>query len=94
MYEKNDKRRIYWLIDEYLQGKINEPTFCDEFYYSYDLGVDKNTLIDLEHEAFSELSRVTSRFSEFDEDHQLDPRAFSTTQELKKKIIETKEKLK
>ena len=39
MYEKNDKRRVYWLIDLYLAGKIDDKTFCDEFYYSYDLEI-------------------------------------------------------
>ena len=41
MYEKNDKRRVYWLIDLYLAGKIDDKTFCDEFYYSYDLEMDE-----------------------------------------------------
>ena len=40
MYEKNDKRRVYWLIDLYLAGKIDDKTFCDEFYYSYGLEMD------------------------------------------------------
>ncbi|WP_312763983.1 hypothetical protein [Epilithonimonas sp.] len=93
MYHKSDKRRLYWLIDQYLLGKINELIFCDEFYYSYDLEVDSNTLTDIEKAAFTELSRVSSRFSQYEEDHKLDPKAFSTVEELRQKIIETKEKL-
>lgn len=93
MYEKNDKRRLYWLINKYLQGSINESTFCDEFYYSYDLEIDYETLNEIEQQAFSELSNVSSRFSQYVEDHKLDTRAFSTVEELKQKIIETKEKL-
>ena len=45
MYEKNDKRRVYWLIDLYLAGKIDDKTFCDEFYYSYGLEMDGSTLL-------------------------------------------------
>jgi len=43
---------------------------------------------------FSGRPKVASRFSQHEEDHELDARAFSTVQELKQKIIETKEKLK
>lgn len=94
MYDKKDKRRLYWLIDQYLLNKINEKSFCDEFYYSYDLELNHETLTQIEKELFSELSKVTSRFSEHEEDHQLDARAFSTVKELKQKITEIKEKLK
>jgi hypothetical protein len=94
MYDKNDKRRLYWLLDQYLFGKIDEAPFCDEFYYSYDLEIDVETLNEKEKQAFSELSTVSSRFSQYEEDHKLDVHAFSTVQELKQKIIETKEKLK
>ena len=93
MYDKNDKRRLYWLIDEYLLGKINESNFCDEFYFSYDLEVNSETLNEVEQQAFSELSKVSSRFSQYEEDHKLDARAFSTVEELKQKIAETKERL-
>ena len=94
MYKKNDIRRLYWLIEEYLKGSINEATFCDEFYYSYDLEIDKISLNDIEKSAFSELGKVTSRFSQHEDDHKLDARAFVSAEELRKKVIETKEKLK
>ena len=93
MYDKSDKRRLYWLIDQYLLGKIDEPFFCDEFYYSYDLEVDSNTLSNTEKVVFAELSTVAGRFSEYEEDHLGLPNGFYTTEELKQKIIETKEKL-
>lgn len=94
MYNKDDKRRLYWIIEQYLLGKIDESVFCDEFYYSYDLELDNYILTDIEREVFSELSKVSSRFSQYEEDHKLNPKAFSTIQELKQKILETKEKLK
>jgi len=93
MFEKNDKRRLYQVMDMYLSGNINDKVFCDEFYYSYDLEIDLDTLTDLEKKAFSELSTVSDRFSEFEEDHIKYPKGFFTAEELKQKIIETKEKL-
>jgi len=94
MFEKNDKRRLYWLIDQYLLGKITERVFCDEFYYSYSLEISDDILTELEQKYFSDLDKVSSRFSEYEEDHKLDARAFFTVEQLKEKIIETKEKLK
>ncbi len=40
----------------------------DEFYYSYDLKIDYDTLSPAEYAAFSELEKVSSRFSHFNED--------------------------
>ncbi|TCN60928.1 magnesium and cobalt transport protein CorA [Flavobacterium circumlabens] len=94
MYRKNDKRRLYWLIDEYILGKINESTFCDEYYYSYDLEIDNSTFTHNEKYIFSELSKVTSRFSQYEEDHILDSKAFSSIDELRQKVLETRDKLK
>ena len=93
MYAKNDKQRLYWLIDQYLLDKIDEPTFCDEFYYSYDLEINKDMLSESEQLAFSDLSNVSNRFSQYEEDHKLDEKAFSSVKEMREKIIETKEKL-
>jgi hypothetical protein len=93
MYDKSDKLKLFWLINQYFLGKIDEPTFCDEFYNSYDLEINKETLSDVEQQTFAELSKVSSRFSQYEEDHKLDSQAFSTVQELRQKIIETKEKL-
>ncbi|HRP03144.1 MAG TPA: hypothetical protein PLE30_10905 [Candidatus Kapabacteria bacterium] len=94
MYDRKDKKRIYWIIDQYLKGKITESSFCDEFYYSYDLELNRELLNEVEKQAFLELSKVSSRFSQYEEDHNLDKHAFSTVDELKQKIIETNEKLK
>jgi hypothetical protein len=93
MYDKNNKQRLYWLIDQYLSNKIDEPTFCDEFYYSYDLEISSDMLSKIEQQVFSELGIVSSRFSQYEEDHKLDAKAFSTAKELREKISETKEKL-
>ena len=94
MFDKNDKRRLYQLIDMYLQGNITAKVFCDEYYYSYDLEINSDTFTDKEQAAFMELSVVTDRFSEFEEDHKKYPNGFFTEEELRSKIIETKERLK
>lgn len=94
MYSKNDKRRLYWLIDEYLAGNINESIFCDEYYYSYNLEIESNMLNSKEKQAFGELGEVAVRFSPFEEDYKIALNAYYTVDELKQKITETKEKLK
>ena len=48
MFAVNDKRRLYWLIDQYIQKKINAEVFEDEYYKSYCLEVDSNSLTDKE----------------------------------------------
>lgn len=93
MFDKKDKRRLYWLIDSYLSGKITARVFCDEFYYSYDIEINSDLLTKLEEDIFSQLSIVSSRFSEFEKDHKKHPKAFFTEKDLKQKIIEVKEKL-
>ena len=94
MFEKNDKRRLYQLIDMYLIGTITASVFCDEFYYSYDLELDEATLTDLECQVFSDLGIVAGRFSPYGEDYKLDPKVFFTEEQLREKVLETKEKLK
>ncbi len=93
MYDKKDKRRLYWLINQYSLGNIDELSFCDEFYYSYDLEIDYSSLTDIEKVSFDELSHVASRFSEYEEDHRIDAKVFSSVEELRQKILETKNKL-
>lgn len=93
MYERTDKRRIYQLIDLYLNHEIDESTFCDEFYYSFDLELDCDVLNSDEREAFYKLSLATSRFSKFEEDIKKNPGVYYTKDELNAKIKETKKQL-
>jgi hypothetical protein len=93
MFRKNDKRRLYWLIGQYLSGKMDSNTFCDEYYYCYDLELDYESLSETEREAFKELSSVSSRFSEFRKDIEQHPGVYFTSKELRKKVQETQEKL-
>lgn len=93
MFAKNDKRRLYWLIEMYLSDSIDASTFCDEFYYSYSLEINYTDLSNMETTYFTELNTVIDRFSPFEKDQKLYPGVFFTEKELKKKILDTKEKL-
>lgn len=94
IYENNDKRRLYWLIYQYINGNIDESFFCNEFYYAYDLGINHNDLNKLEKNVFHKLDEIVSRFSPYKEDHLLAPKAFYTKKELRQKIIESYHSLK
>ncbi|GLU51197.1 colicin immunity domain-containing protein [Dyadobacter frigoris] len=94
MYSKDDKRRLYQLIDMYVLRQITAPVFCDEFYYSYDLEIDTDSLTTEEQKAFSDLSMISSRFSQFKDDIAKYPGAYYNEAELRRKVIETQEKLK
>lgn len=91
MYEKTNKRRLYWLIDMYLYGKIDASTFCDEYYYCHDQELDRDKVLNAkEQQAFEELSTVAGRFSPYKEDHSF----LYTEEQLKQTVIDTKEVLK
>ncbi len=90
MLARTDKRRIYQLIEQYSSGKINESTFCNEFYYSYDLELDYETLLKDEYEEFYNLSLVTRRFCESEEDIKKHPGVYTTKDELNQIVKQTK----
>lgn len=94
MLGKKDKKRLYLLIDQYLLGKINARAFCDEYYYCHDLELERDSLTDLEETTFSELGKVASRFSEFEEDLKKYPAVYFAEAQLKQKIKEMAEILK
>ncbi len=93
MFNKDDKRRLYQLMDLFLEEQITASFFCNEFYYSYDLEIDNETLSKVEQLAFSDLSSVSSRFSQFNEDFEKYPGVYYNETQLRKKIIETRERL-
>ena len=89
MFKNNDKRRLYWLMEMYLTNKINASTFCDEYYYCYDLELYRATLTENEELLFLNLNKIVKRFSPFVEDIKNYPGTYYTETELKQKIIET-----
>jgi hypothetical protein len=86
MYSKKDKRRLYWLIDQYLEGKITERQFCDENYYCFGLELDYEDLTQSEYLIFSDLNKICSRFTEYEEDFKLDSNLFYNKNDLKERI--------
>jgi hypothetical protein len=93
IYENSDKRKLYWLIVEYLNNHVTARIFCDEFYYCYDLELDFDCLTEKESDAFLSLSNVVSRFSEFEDDIRKYPGTYFTEQQLRQKVEETKREL-
>ncbi len=93
MYEKDAKERIYRLIKAYFAEEIEEATFCSDFISLYGLELDENTLTIEEQVAFSELGMVASRFIPFEEGGIAKLSVESAKQEVRVKILETKEKL-
>ena len=53
----------------YLDGKIDESTFCDEYYYSHDLEIGRNSnSFSIEEKIlFYELELVADRYSPYEE---------------------------
>ena len=88
----NDKRRIYWLIDKYLESTISTLTFSQEYHACFDLEEQKE-LSEFEENILCELSDIAGRFSEIESDHRKRPGLYYTADEVYQKASEVKEKL-
>ncbi|MDP1608655.1 MAG: colicin immunity domain-containing protein [Chlamydiales bacterium] len=93
MFNKVNKKYIYSIIDMYLSEKIDASTFCDEFYYSYDLELDHNCLNEIEKKVFSDLGEIVDRFSPFEKDLKEYPQFFVSEKDLKKSVSFSKGQL-
>ncbi len=91
IYPKDDKRRLYWLIELYLADEIDVKTFCDEVYYSYGQEIDAGTLNNVEKEAFKALYTVTDRFSPFESDFKLAPGVYKNENEVRDAALQARE---
>ena len=81
-------------MDMYLGKVIDGWTFCDEYYYSYSLELTDEDLSEREQIAFSELSKITNRYTYIQEDLLKYPGTYYDDEALKQKVIETIEYLK
>lgn len=61
-------KKLYQLIQDYLNKQIDTETFSNDFTVIYNLHVDYDSLSTKELKLFGELSEITSRFSPFEED--------------------------
>jgi len=93
MYSKTDKRRLYWLIDQYLSNEIDEVFFCNDFHDTLVNEMYYEGLSNIEEEIFRDLLDVVQRFSDDEESFKLWA-GFVTAKKLREKVLETKEKLK
>ena len=88
-----EKEQLWYLINNLIEGKYTINVFCNEFTRIYDLEVDYNKLSDDENLLFSELSSMTSRFSDNKEDLKI-PNMYYSENDILKKVKEIKEILK
>lgn len=86
--DKRSKNYIYHLMKELVKKEISPRKFCNEFYECFDLNIDLNLLSEVEKKQFESLSDVAGRFSEFQEDIDKFPKAYSDEKELRKKVGE------
>lgn len=59
-----EKDELWYLIDKLIEGEYQIKIFCDEFTRIYDSEIDYEKLSSQENQLFSELSSMTSRFSD------------------------------
>jgi hypothetical protein len=66
MFNRNDKRELYWLIGQYLSDKINLSRFIRDFYWNFYWHFypdNINTLTTAEINAFNVLGNITNDYS-------------------------------
>jgi hypothetical protein len=85
--------KIYRLIAMYVSGRIADRDFCDKYYDCYNLNISDSSISGIEREAFANISKIVDRFSEYEEDHRLDDRAFTTSTQLRQVVLEASQAL-
>lgn len=83
------KEQLWYLIDGLLDGNYDINNFCDEFTRIFDLEVEYDTLNSFENKEFLDLSEMTARFSDNEEDLKL-PNVYFDEQQVRKKVEEIK----
>lgn len=86
--EISKKLFIYYLLEQYFFNEVSTIDFCNKFYDWYDLGTYRGYIKLNEQKWLDELSTLTGRYSEFKEGHDVDPKAFTSETEIKKKVKE------
>lgn len=88
----NPREQLHYLIKEYVNGKYNTITFCNEFTRIYDVEIDYEDLSKLEISLFSELSSITARFSPYEEDFEI-PNVYYNEHEVRDEVKRIEQKL-
>jgi len=93
IFARSDKRRVYWLINQYLSNRLNAYDFCDDYYMCFGRELNSDNLTSTEYKAFFDLSNITNYFSDDENDLKNYPGIYFSEDQLKRKVIETKELL-
>ncbi|MGE0198246.1 MAG: colicin immunity domain-containing protein [Simkaniaceae bacterium] len=93
MYKKNDRKYLYWIIEMYLSGNINEEVFCERFHDSFGVEIDSRCFSIEEEKIFEDLNSIVRRFSSVKEDLKQYPGFFYNEKQLRDKVTETQKKL-
>ncbi|MCA1057601.1 hypothetical protein LCL96_01555 [Rossellomorea aquimaris] len=86
----NPKEQIYYLLNEYSKGNYDTKTFCDQFTNIFNIEIDYEKLSDLEYRLFNNLSKVTARFSPYDEDL-IFSNVYYNEQDIKREVLSLQE---
>ncbi|MBP5424258.1 MAG: hypothetical protein J6Y78_17640 [Paludibacteraceae bacterium] len=93
MFEKNDKRYLYWILELYLSNRIDETSFCDAYYSSYNFEIDNSSLTELEQDVFSSIFESTERYTTSEEDLKESPDFFIDAITLRTNVAKNWNKL-
>jgi hypothetical protein len=91
MFAENDRRRLYWLIDQYLGEKISAWDFTSAYHEIYNIDLDKDILSQQEHITFGELNKIAGRFSDVEEDLKSYPGVYFSEADLRAEVLQTKQ---
>lgn len=92
MYQKADKKYIYWIIELFLSKKIDTNSFCNCFHDSYGLEIETENLTNEEESCLDSLNQVARRCTTSEEDLKSSG-FFYSEKELREKVKEVHEKL-
>ena len=82
------KEQLYYLIEKYHSGEYDTKTFAEQFEIIYCLEGNEAGLSNKEYKLFSELSKITGRYSSFEEDQKSYPGVYYTDEDVKTKAEE------
>jgi hypothetical protein len=85
------KEMLYFLLDEYITGKMNTENFNKNFVPIFNVDTNYLALSEEEYELFAKLSDIAGRSSNDKED--IDNRGFYSFNEVHKFAIKTKHAL-
>ncbi|MED3791348.1 hypothetical protein P4571_02660 [Niallia alba] len=80
----NAVRKLYQLIWDYYEEKININYFTDNFTITFNTEVDYDELSEAEYKLFEELAHITSRYSPYEEERKKYPYYYDELDTLNK----------